>query len=47
MKFMNELVLKGYVMESTSAVETGKCWYLPTSSWDLPPKQTWEDTCDI
>ena len=29
MKFMNELILKGYVRESTSALEAGKCWYLP------------------
>ena len=29
MKFMNELILKGYARESTSAVEVGKCWYLP------------------
>ena len=28
-KFMNELILKGYARESTSAAETGKCWYLP------------------
>ena len=29
MKFMNELILKGYARESTSALEAGKCWYLP------------------
>ena len=29
MKFMNELILKDYARESTSAVEAGKCWYLP------------------
>ena len=29
MKFMNELILKGYARESASAVEAGKCWYLP------------------
>ena len=29
MKFMNELILKGYARESTSAVKAGKCWYLP------------------
>ena len=29
MKFMNKLMLKGYARESTSAVEAGKCWYLP------------------
>ena len=29
MKFMNELILKGYARESTSALEVGKCWYLP------------------
>ena len=29
MKFMNELILKGYARESTSAAEAGKCWYLP------------------
>ena len=29
MKFINELILKGYARESTSAVEAGKCWYLP------------------
>ena len=29
MKFMNELILKTYVRESLSAVETGKYWYLP------------------
>ena len=28
MKFINELILKGYARESTSAVEAGKCWYL-------------------
>ena len=28
-KFMDELVKKGYVRESTTAVEAGKCWYLP------------------
>ena len=26
---MNELILKGYARESVSAVEAGKCWYLP------------------
>ena len=25
---MNELILKGYARESTSAVEAQKCWYL-------------------
>ena len=29
MKFMNELILKGYARESTSAAETVKYWYLP------------------
>ena len=29
MKFTNELILKGYVRESTSTVETRKCSYLP------------------
>ena len=28
-KFMNELILKGYARESTSAAETVKYWYLP------------------
>ena len=26
---MNELILKGYIREATSAVETRKCWYFP------------------
>ena len=29
MKFMNKLILKGYVRESKSAVKAGKCLYLP------------------
>ena len=29
MKFMNELILKGYARESISAMNTGKCRYLP------------------
>ena len=29
MNFMNELILKDYARESTSAVAVGKCWYLP------------------
>ena len=28
-KFMGELIKKGYARESTTAVETGNCWYLP------------------
>ena len=28
-KFMYELIKKGYSRESTTAVEAGKCWYLP------------------
>ena len=26
---MDELIKKGYAKESTTAVEVGKCWYLP------------------
>ena len=26
---MDELIKKGYARESTTAVEAGKCWYLP------------------
>ena len=26
---MYELIKKGYARESTTAVEAGKCWYLP------------------
>ena len=44
---MNELILKDYARESTSAVEAGKCWYLPHYGLYHPPKQTWEDTCGI
>ena len=29
MNFMNELILKDYARESTSAIEAGKFWYLP------------------
>ena len=29
MKSMNELILKGYAIDSVSAVEFGKCWHLP------------------
>ena len=29
MKLMNELILKDYARESTSAIEAGKFWYLP------------------
>ena len=29
MKFMKELMSKGYATESTAAAENGKCWYLP------------------
>ena len=29
MKFLNELILKGYAGESASTVEAGKCWQLP------------------
>ena len=28
-KFMDELIKKGYARESTAAVEAGRCWYLP------------------
>ena len=28
-KFMDELIKKGYARESTTAVEPGRCWYLP------------------
>ena len=41
MKFINELILKCYARESTFAVDTGKCWYLPLC------RQTWKDTCGI
>ena len=46
-KFMNELILKDYARESTSAVEAGECWYLPHHGVYHPPKQSWEDTCGI
>ena len=49
MKFMIALILKGYTRESTSALEAGKCWYLPHHGVypPPPPQQTWEDTCGI
>ena len=38
MKFMNELILKGYARESKSALEAGKCWYLPHHGVHHPNK---------
>ena len=45
MKFMNELILKGYVRESTSTVEARKCSYLPHHGLFQPNKP--EDMCGI
>ena len=38
MKFMNELILKSYARESTSAAETEKDWYLPNCGVYHPNK---------
>ena len=45
-KFMIELIKKGYARESTTAVRAGKCWYLPHNAV-YHPNKPWEDTCSI
>ena len=37
-KFMDELIKKSYARESTTAVEAGKCWYLPHHAVYRPNK---------